>query len=300
VEVVLARVARAAPPASSFERLGELTVNREYAGLFRKHGLERFEALARITPVLSDRERRGRRLARFLLEGPAGEKTLFHLKAHRLRLRDVVRPLLSLARPVTANAAIEWWGMTELPQLGVATATPVAFAARRRWGLEWEGLTVSADLAGCVSLEEFLRRRIPPAGKRSAGERAFLRALARELARIARSLHGRGVNHQDFYLSHFFIPAEQPLEERPRLFLVDLQRLGRRWAVPRRYVVKDLGQLLYSADGLPQLSRADKLRLLRFYLGERPLSPRAKRLARAVMGKAGRVARHDAHILARR
>jgi hypothetical protein len=300
LEAVLAEVARAAPPALSFERVGELTVNRGSAGLFRRHGLGRFEALAHIEPVVADREKRGRRLARFVLEGPAGEKMLFHLKAHRLRLRDLVRPLLSLARPATANATTEWWGMTELPRLGVATATPVAFAARRRWGLEWEGLTVSADLAGCTSLEEFLQRRIHPVGERSTGERAFLRGLAGELARVARSLHRRGVNHQDFYLGHFFIPAEQPLQGGPRLFLVDLQRLGRRRALPRRYLVKDLGQLLYSADQFPQLSRADKLRFLRFYLQERPLSPRAKRLARAVIAKAGQIARHSARVQARR
>jgi hypothetical protein len=108
------------------------------------------------------------------------------------------------------------------------------------------------------------------------------------------------VNHQDFYLGHFFIPAEQPLEGEPRLFLVDLQRLERRRAVPRRYVVKDLAQLLYSADQFPQLSRTDKLRFLRFYLGERPLSPRANGLARAVIAKAGRIARHSARVQARR
>jgi GT2 family glycosyltransferase/glycosyltransferase involved in cell wall biosynthesis len=300
LEAVLAKVARAAPPAPSFERLGELTVNREYAGLFRAHRLDRFEALAHIEPVVADREKRGRRLARFVLEDAAGEKMLFHLKAHRLRLGDLLRPLLSLAWPVTANAATEWWGMTELPRLGVGTATPVAFAVRRRWGVEWEGLTVSADLAGCTSLEEFLQTRIHPVGERSTGERAFLRELARELARIARSLHRRGVNHQDFYLGHFFVPAEQPLEGEPRLFLVDLQRLARRLTVPRRYLVKDLGQLLYSADRFPQLSRTDKLRFLRFCLGERPLSPGAKRLARAVIAKARRIADHSARVQARR
>jgi UDP-glucose:(heptosyl)LPS alpha-1,3-glucosyltransferase len=319
LEAALSEVARPAPVAPSFERVGELTVNREYAGLFRAHGLDRFETLAHIEPVVTDREKRGRRLAQFVLEGPVGEKGRFHLKAHRLRLRDLVRPLLSLAWPVTANAATEWWGMTELPRLGVATATPVAFAARRLLALEWEGFTVSADLAGCTSLEEFFRTRIHPVGERSAAERAFLRRLARELACVARSLHRRGLNHQDFYLGHFFIPAvgtglqpastevaagcASPGADRPRglsLHLVDLQRLERRRTVPRRYLVKDLGQLLYSADGFPQLSRADKLRFLRFYTGERPLSPRAKRLARAVIAKAGRIAHHSARVRARR
>jgi len=277
-----------------FAQVGELTVDREYAELFRRHRLDRFEALAGIQPVLSDRTKRGRRLARFELVGADGANRRFHLKAHRLRLRDVFRPLLSLARPVTANADPEWWGMRKLPRLGVLTATPVAFASRRRWGLEWQGLTVSADLAGCISLEDFLQRRIGLPGERPAAQSTFLRNLIRELAGIARTLHRAGINHQDFYLGHFFISAERPLEGRPKLFLVDLQRLQQRARVPRRYVVKDLGQLLYSAQQFPQFSRTDALRFLRFYRKQRHLSPASKRLGRAVIRKARTIARHTA------
>ncbi|MCK4300645.1 MAG: hypothetical protein KAX80_13975, partial [Planctomycetes bacterium] len=99
---------------------------------------------------------------------------------------------------------------------------------------------------------------------------------------------------------HFFIPAEAPLKEPPRLLLLDLQRLQRRQRVPRRYLIKDLGQLLYSADQFPQFTRMDKVRFLRFYLQERWLSPGSKRLARAVVRKAERIAHHTARKHARR
>jgi UDP-glucose:(heptosyl)LPS alpha-1,3-glucosyltransferase len=277
---------------AKFEQVGELAVNREYAELFRQHRLDRFEAVARIQPTLSDRTKRGRRLARFELMGPDGSTQKFHLKAHQLRLRDVLRPLLSLARPVTANAAVEWWGMRKLPHFGVPTATPVAFGSQRRWGLEWQGLTVSADLAGCLSLEHFLERRIGRAGERPAAERTFIRNLTRELARVARTLHHAGVNHQDFYLGHFFISAEQPLEGQLQLFLVDLQRVQRRTRVPNRYVTKDLGQLLFSAQQFPQFSRTDALRFLRLYRKEERLSDASKRLAQAITRKATAIARH--------
>ena len=300
LQAIFAEVARPIPAAPAFEQVGELRLNRTFAGLFRGAGLTSFAAVAEVQKVMTDRRKRGRRLARFELVGRDGLKRRFHLKAHRLRFRDVLGPLLSLARPVTANAAREWWGMTELPRLGIATATPAAFAARRRWGLEREGLTVSAHLQDCLSLEDFLRTRLRRAGERSAEERAFVRALTREIARIARELHRRGINHQDFYLGHFFIPAEAPLREPPRLFLVDLQRLQRRQRVPRRYLIKDLGQLLYSADQFPQFTRMDKVRFLRFYLQERWLSPGSKRLARAVVRKAERIARHTARKHARR
>ncbi len=292
LEAVFADAARPAFRAPVFEHLGELTVNRDYAALFRAAGLQSFEAVAGIEEVVSDRQKRDRRLARFELTDGNGRTTRFHLKAHRQRLGDVFGPLLKLARPVKANAATEWWGMLQLPRLGVATATPVVFAARRRWGVEWEGLTVSADLAGCVSLEEFLKRRVPLPGKRSTEERAFLRRLLFELAAIARTLHRRGINHQDFYLGHFFIAEDQPLNERPRLHLVDLQRLQRRGRVPGRYLVKDLGQLLYSADQFPQFSLTDKLRFFRAYRRETAWSRESERQVRAIVRKARGIARH--------
>jgi len=294
LEDIFASVVGRPTEPGAFEHVGALTVNRDCVGLFRRAGLTSFESVAAVQEVLTDREKRGRRLAKFQLERPDGSAERFYLKAHRLRRRDLFEPLLSLARPVTANAGVEWWGMRELPAMGIRTATPVAFAQRRRWGLELAGLTVSAELKGCVSLEEFLRNRLPPAGGRSPAERKFVRLLVGELARMVRTLHRRGINHQDLYLGHFFIREEQPLAQAPELYLVDLQRLQRRERVPGRYRVKDLGQLLFSAEQFAQVSRSDKVLFFRLYQEEQPLSARSKRLARSVMRKARRIARHTA------
>ena len=69
-------------------------------------------------------------------------------------------------------------------------------------------------------------------------------------------------------------PAKHPEEateqdKRPVLHLIDLHRAQIRQNVPRRWVVKDLGGLLFSAFE-KDLTRRDLLRFVRTY-SERPL-----------------------------
>ena len=77
--------------------------------------------------------------------------------------------------------------------------------------------------------------------------RAQKRALADALGELAGRFHSLGWRHRDFYLCHVFV------DETPaglRLTLIDLQRAFRpRWR-RRRWLVKDLAQLHYSAQGL--------------------------------------------------
>ena len=94
---------------------------------------------------------------------------------------------------------------------------------------------------------------------------------------MARKMHKAGINHRDFYLCHFLMDvpsAEDPEEarekdKRPVLHLVDLHRAQIRQNVPRRWLVKDLGGLLFSAFE-KDLTRRDLLRFVRIY-SDRPL-----------------------------
>jgi heptose I phosphotransferase len=75
--------------------------------------------------------------------------------------------------------------------------------------------------------------------------------------------------------------------------LIDLQRVQYRRCWRHRWVVKDLGQLNYSAP--PEaISRTDRLRFLKSYFQIDRLGKRERRLVRRVMAKTARIARHDA------
>jgi rfaE bifunctional protein nucleotidyltransferase chain/domain len=102
------------------------------------------------------------------------------------------------------------------------------------------------------------------------------RAAVRAVADVARALHACGFVHKDLYLNHLYVAPGGT-----ELWLLDLARLER--SRSRRLRVKDLAALVYSGRRL--LSRADLLRGLRRYGGDR-------RLALAVLRKAARMARH--------
>jgi UDP-glucose:(heptosyl)LPS alpha-1,3-glucosyltransferase len=100
------------------------------------------------------------------------------------------------------------------------------------------------------------------------GIKAKYRILA-SVAAIARELHRAGINHRDFYLCHFMLKtqfiADQTLV--PEIYLVDLHRAQLRPQVPVRWLVKDLGGLLFSSLNL-NFTQRDYLRFMRVYFAQ--------------------------------
>ena len=109
-----------------------------------------------------------------------------------------------------------------------------------------------------------------------------LQRIVVQVAQIARLLHGAGYNHRDFYCCHFLIKELSPGAFDIRL--IDLQRAERRRWFRRRWIVKDLAQLAYSAPR-DRIGCKHQIALMHHYLGVRKLRPRDKRLIRAVLGK---------------
>jgi len=112
--------------------------------------------------------------------------------------------------------------------------------------------------------------------------------MIRRVAWLARRFHEQGWRHRDFYLCHLFTGA---VGGRQRLSIIDLQRVFRpRWRA-RRWQVKDLAQLNYSAVRF--FSRAMRLYFFREYLGVTRLDVEQKDLLRRVLRKTASIARHD-------
>ncbi len=97
-----------------------------------------------------------------------------------------------------------------------------------------------------------------------------------------RRLHAAGYNHRDLYCCHFFVKdaAHAPREIR----LIDLQRVERRRWFRRRWLVKDLAQLAWSAPSCC-IKRTHKMAFIREYLGVAKLRRADKRLIRSVLFK---------------
>ena len=169
----------------------------------------------------------------------------------------------------------EWEATARLGALGV----PVAKAAAAG-----DSFFISEELAGAISLEEWLESRGDP-------RTSLPRRLIRDTAAIAAALHKARIAHKDLYLGHFFYdPASGTIS------LIDLARArAHRWFF-LRWQVKDLAALLFSSS-LLNVPPRDKIYFFHAYLGRNKLRTMDRLLARLAQRKARRIARHTARAL---
>jgi tRNA A-37 threonylcarbamoyl transferase component Bud32 len=80
-------------------------------------------------------------------------------------------------------------------------------------------------------------------------------------------MHGAGINHRDYYLCHFHLyPETLDSPGGPRCHLIELHRAQQRREAPRRWRVKDIAGLYFSAMDIG-LQRRDLLRFVQVYSG---------------------------------
>ncbi len=183
----------------------------------------------------------------------------YFAKVHRgVGWREIFKNLALFRLPVT-GAGTEYRAILRLRQLGVETMEPVAFVSRGFNPASLASCIVTREIENTVSLEDYL-----PAAKPGA---LYRRKLTEALASISRRLHEGGVNHRDFYLCHFLLDIRSLEGDHPLLYLIDLHRAQLRRRTPRRWKVKDIGGLLFSAMDL-DLDRKDLFRFMRIYSGD--------------------------------
>lgn len=228
------------------------------------------------------RAREGRRTIRIV----RGGRGIFVKQHFGIGWGEIAKNLLAMRRPVL-GAEAEWQALLHLQAAGIGAPRPLGVAARGRNPARRQSVVAMAELTGATSLEEEVRtwRCQPP-------EPEAKRALIGAVAALARRMHDSGLNHRDFYLCHILRH-----EETGRLFLLDLHRAQIRRRVPRRWRIKDLSGLLFSAAAAG-LTRRDLLRFMAAYRGRpwRAVLAEEAGLWRVVERKAIRIARHDARL----
>jgi len=197
------------------------------------------------------------------------------------------------SRPRRSSAWREMHFARILGEFGIPTVQRVAYGEEMIWWWERRSFCVSEAVSG-ESLESLVSRlRRDDTATPSSGDR---HEIIRQLALIARLLHAHRLFHRDLYLSHVF--WSRNADGGIVLHLIDLARMIERPLLPRRWATKDLAALEYSAP-CPLVTRADRLRFLRTYLGGRADKPTIRYHAACVRSRAGRMARHDAKRTAR-
>jgi heptose I phosphotransferase len=220
-------------------------------------GRDPFEEVLRLQGQVF-REVKGRKTLRFGLGGRD-----YFAKIHQgVGWAEILKNLVQLKWPVL-GADHEWRAIRHLHAVGVPTMTVAAYGSRGANPARRCSFIITEALAGTVSLENLTRDwpQYPPALRLKV-------ALIERVAEMARQMHASGMNHRDFYICHFLADLSKggsTLKRGcPDLVLIDLHRAQVRASTPRRWILKDLGGLYFSAMDLG-LTRADLLRFVRTY-----------------------------------
>jgi heptose I phosphotransferase len=188
------------------------------------------------------------------------------------------------ARGRRSCGGLEYAVTSELSAAGIGTPKPICYG--EQWGLLFEqrSFIITEKIADAEALE----RRLPPCfSEQATSENLRLRRnFIAELAGFVRKFHQTGYRHRDLYFSHVFYSGDG------RFFLIDLARAFKPNLLARRFQIKDLAQLYYSAPGR-HFSRTDRLRFYAGYAGRRDLTAKDKILVRQVVGKAERIAQRE-------
>jgi heptose I phosphotransferase len=255
---------------------GRLTVNAAAAELFRAQGWTAFDRIWADTEhaAVAKRLRTDRITLRFELADAEGLKRGFYIKRHTASSWvEYVKPLLQGRMPCL-GARVEWNALLSFHAVGLPTMTPIALGERGG-----DSFLITAALEHCDKLSDWLQHN-------EAHRPEVRRSLAEELGALARRMHQAGLHHQDFYLGHLL----RPQSPAGAIHVIDLGRVQRHrpWFA-RRWIVKDLAQLNYSAR---EVSAADRWRFLKAYLGGQ-VTARDKRLVQSILRKTRRIARHS-------
>ncbi len=202
------------------------------------------------------REMKDRQTLRFEINGQG-----YYRKWHRgVGWPEIIKNCLQLRMPVL-GASNEWNALNKLRALSLPSLIPLAYGVRGKNPARQQSFIVTRELRDVIQLDHFFEQY-------SVNVKAKWRILTR-VAEIAREFHMAGINHRDFYLCHFMLKTPMIADQnlKPELYLVDLHRAQLRPHVPERWLVKDLGGLLFSSFNL-QFTKRDYLRFARVYFAQ--------------------------------
>lgn len=182
-------------------------------------------------------------------------------------------------------AAFSFKSAYELFTEGINTPKTLFYGEQWSNFFEKRSFIITEKIPDAESLERKLPDFFhgPPTGEKLKLRRNFIA----QLASFIRKFHNTDYRHRDLYLSHIFY------SDNGGFYLIDLARAFKPIVLRRRFRIKDISQLYYSAPS-GYFSRTDRLRFYFSYVGrEDKLSVKDKTFIRRVINKAKRMARHE-------
>jgi heptose I phosphotransferase len=173
---------------------------------------------------------------------------------------EILKNLITLRWPVL-GATNEYRASQVLKCAGVRVPEVAAFGTRGISPASRESFILTDAVEPSISLEDYCAD-----WGTNRPSRAIKKTLIEQVAKMTRQMHAQGLNHRDLYICHFLLNGTLLQKGRFELTMIDLHRAQKRNRVPTRWLVKDLGSLLFSCMDLG-FQRRDWLRFIKIYSG---------------------------------
>lgn len=173
--------------------------------------------------------------------------------------------------------------IARLETAGIPTLRLVAFGQQMAGPWEQVSVLVTEEIYG-----QSLETLAADPDSEPMRNHTLRRTIARQLGAMIGHFHSCGFCHRDLYFAHVLLTYNS--DHQPVLRLIDLQRAFRVRRRHRRWRIKDIASLAYSAAGV---SRTDQMRCMCAYLGRRHLEQKDKQYIYKILQKVQRIRRHD-------
>jgi heptose I phosphotransferase len=180
-------------------------------------------------------------------------------------------------------ALLEFQNIQSLSEAGINTPKAAAYGEQCNAFFEKRSFFITEKIPDAEALE----RKLPEYfNGDSAQENIKLRRnFITSLAGFIKKFHETNYRHRDLYLSHIFY------NDNGSFYLIDLARAFRPVLLSRRFQVKDIAQLYFSAPG-KYFSQTDRLRFYLQYSGRKKISKYDKFFIRKVIRKVHQMTLH--------
>jgi len=173
---------------------------------------------------------------------------------------------------------------SQLTAAGLNTPRTIAY------GEQWEALFEKRSflITEKIPDAESLERKLPDCFNKqpTSANLKRRRHFIAQLAGFIKKFHETNYCHRDLYFSHIFH------SDNNKFYLIDLARAFKPLILRRRFQLKDIAQVYYSAPGR-YFSNTDRLRFYLGYTGQRKLTSNDKIFIRKVINKVKRMERHN-------
>jgi len=249
---------------------GTFLINRDFSDILTENGIDSPDALWNVDGESVKKILKERGTERtFLKTSDSGQLETYIKRYLPLPLKERLKGMISFKPVFTSGALHEWESLIAFHRADISTIIPIAA------GLLADGRSVNITLG----ITDYRRASDIFAEKPNRKMRI---ELVENIAKLAGKMHSAKLAHQDFYLVHLFV------KDNLQVLPIDLQRIIMGRLFKKRWQIKDLAQLRFSA--YDYVSKTDMLHFWKIYtdIVDSELY-RNKGFIKSVIGKADRI-----------